>query len=39
MKSRFLKLNSSHLEYVIYCMKKTTTKNSKHKSIYDYSIV
>ena len=26
VKSRFLKLNSSHLEYVIGCMKETTTK-------------
>ena len=26
VKSKFLKLNSSHLEYVIGCMKETTTK-------------
>jgi hypothetical protein len=26
VKSKFLKLNSSHLEYVINCMKETTTK-------------
>ena len=28
VKSRFLKLNSNHLEYVMDCMKKTTTKIS-----------
>ena len=32
VKSRFLKLNSSHLEYVIYCMKKTTTKIANIKA-------
>lgn len=26
VKSRFLKLNGSHLEYVITCMRKTTTR-------------
>ena len=26
VKSRFLKLNSNHLEYVMDCMRKTTTK-------------
>ena len=26
VKSKFLKLNSSHLEYVIGCMKETTTR-------------
>lgn len=32
VKSRFLKLNSSHLEYVIGCMKETTTKITNIKS-------
>ena len=32
VKSRFLKLNSSHLEYVIDCMKNTTTKITNIKS-------
>ncbi|MCR4673885.1 MAG: replication initiator protein A [Lachnospiraceae bacterium] len=32
VKSKFLKLNSSHLEYVIGCMKKNTTKVSNIKS-------
>ena len=32
IKSRFLKLNSSHLEYVIGCMKETTTKITNIKS-------
>ena len=32
VKSRFLKLNSSHLEYVIGCMKETTTKITNIKA-------
>ena len=32
VKSRFLKLNSSHLEYVIGCMKETITKITNIKS-------
>ena len=32
VKARFLKLKSSHLQYVIGCMKKTTTKISNIKS-------
>jgi hypothetical protein len=32
VKARFLKLKSSHLQYVIDCMKKTTTKISNIKS-------
>ncbi len=29
VKSKFLKLNSSHLEYVIGCMRETTTENNR----------
>ena len=36
VKSRFLKLESSHLEYVIGCMQDTTTKINKYQGIYDY---
>lgn len=32
VKSKFLKLNSSHLEYVIECMKNTTTKITNIKA-------
>ena len=32
VKSRFLKLNSGHLEYVIGCMKETTTKITNIKA-------
>ena len=32
VKARFLKLNSSHLEYVIGCMKETTTKITNIKA-------
>ena len=32
VKSKFLKLNSSHLEYVIGCMKETTTKITNIKA-------
>jgi len=32
VKSKFLKLNSSHLEYVIRCMQNTTTKISNIKA-------
>lgn len=32
VKSRFLKLESSHLEYVIDCMKNTTTKITNIKA-------
>ncbi len=32
VKSKFLKLNSSHLEYVIGCMQETTTKIANIKS-------
>ena len=32
VKSKFLKLNSSHLEYVIGCMKNNTTKVSNIKA-------
>ncbi len=37
VKSKFLKLNSSHLEYVIGCMQETTTKNCKYQGIYGNS--
>lgn len=32
VKSKFLKLNSSHLNYVIGCMKNTTTKITNIKA-------
>ena len=32
VKSRFLKLNSSHLEYVINCMEKNTSKVANIKA-------
>lgn len=32
VKSKFLKLNSSHLEYILGCMKNTTTKISNIKA-------
>mgnify|MGYP000468263602 CR=1 FL=1 len=32
VKGKFLKLNSSHLEYVIGCMKNTTTKITNIKA-------
>ena len=32
VKSKFLKLNSSHLEYVIGCMQETTTKIANIKA-------
>ena len=32
VKAKFLKLNSSHLEYVIGCMKKNTSKISNIKA-------
>ena len=32
VKSKFLKLNSSHLQYVMGCMKKNTTKVSNIKA-------
>ena len=32
VKSKFLKLNSSHLEYVISCMQETTTKITNIKA-------
>ena len=32
VKSKFLKLNSSHLEYVMECMKNTTTKITNIKA-------
>ena len=31
VKAKYLKLNSSHLNYVIACMKNTTTKNANIK--------
>ncbi|MFR4144976.1 MAG: DUF6017 domain-containing protein [Mediterraneibacter gnavus] len=32
MKSKFLKLNKSHLEYVISCMERNTTKIANIKA-------
>ncbi len=32
VKSKFLKLKSSHLEYVIFCMQRTTTKIANIKA-------
>ena len=32
VKAKYLKLNSSHLKYVIYCMKNTTTKITNIKA-------
>ena len=32
VKAKYLKLNSSHLNYVIYCMKNTTTKITNIKA-------
>mgnify|MGYP000096188556 CR=1 FL=1 len=37
VKSKFLKLNSSHLEYVIGCMQETNYENCKYQGIYGNS--
>lgn len=43
VKSKFLKLTSSHLQYVIGCMRSNTTKVSnksiQHKSVFDYCTI
>ena len=33
VKSKFMKLNSSHVEFVLDCMRENTTKNPQHQAV------
>lgn len=39
VKSKFLKLNYSHVEYVINCLGKNTTKDAEYKKLFTCQLV
>ena len=39
VKSKFLKLNSSHIEFVLDCMRENTTKSAQYQAVFESGTV